>query len=267
MCLISGREEFLVWVIFHYHHYCGHLVCKKAQNLPFTTFAGALFLYNMILVTNYIILYHYIISYFLYPSFQVFSFRLVIKMLCSSGSHLVPPEHDPAQQVGRQTELGGPVPLQCAGTERLRPTSCARLLSSWRPAPLHGRLSPAPGAIHYSSRMLEKLGREKSLADHAEVGLPVVPTFLTLPHARSWWCLVANHKHTHTHRECARVEDPTNLQLWTRAFFKIKVAFKCGRTIGRFCCHSSPQDCALTAKQAWSEQANSAPRWRRHTLA
>lgn len=68
MCLISGREEFLAWVIFHYHHDCGHLVCKKAQNLPFTTFAGALFLYNMIyLVTNCIIL---IISYFSYPSFQ-----------------------------------------------------------------------------------------------------------------------------------------------------------------------------------------------------
>lgn len=71
------------------------------------------------------------------------------------GSHLVPPEHEPTQQVGRQAELGCAVSVQCAGIERFRSAPCARPVPARRPVRRRGRLPPGPAAIHYSSRMLE----------------------------------------------------------------------------------------------------------------
>lgn len=85
------------------------------------------------------------------------SLHLAIKMLHMgwSGSHLVPPEYEPTQQVRRQAELGSAVSVQRAVIKRFRSAPCARPVPARRPARRRSRLPPAPAAIHYSSRMLK----------------------------------------------------------------------------------------------------------------
>lgn len=144
-------------------------------------------------------------------------------------SHLVPPEHEPAQQVRRQAELGDAVSVRCAGTERFRAAPCARPVPARRPARRRGRLPPAPAAIHYSSRMLQSWiggweGEEEKKILRTTEDLVVRELFLSRQNNNK-------KKSPKTKQQlqvgdaCALAEDRTNLQLQTqggRAFFQNK---------------------------------------------
>lgn len=269
MCLISCREEFLVWVIFHYHHHCGHLVCKKSSEFT---------IYHICM--SFIPIWYDLFSYklhhshnlvFLVPKFPSFEFppcdQNALQQWISPGTTWARPST--AGRPPDWTWRSGTSPVR-----RYRAAPADLLRSA--PLCVATRSSPRPTLSHTRSHPLflphaGKVGSGKKFRGSRRSWSSSRPNFSFFPtHLKLVMPCCESQTHTHAPRARARVEDPTNLQLRTlrgRAFFKIKVAFKCGRTIGRFCCHSSPQDCALTPKQAWSELANSAPRWWRHILA
>lgn len=113
------------------------------------------------------------------------SSHLAIKMLRSggSGSHLVPPEYEPTQQVGRQAELGSAVSIQSASNERFSSAPCARPVPARRLVRHRGRLPSAPAAIHYSSRMLKSWigGQGGEEEENLVITLDrIVPNFFSL---------------------------------------------------------------------------------------
>lgn len=109
-------------------------------------------------------------------------------------SHLVPSEQSPAEQVSRQAELGGPVPLRQTGEtdEQLRTPPVARLLSAGPAAALCGRVSAAARPLHICSRCCES--ERGKLNFSPRVGAPAAAS-LSDSHAASLNSLRTSSRH------------------------------------------------------------------------